>query len=338
MKKLLVVFLCTFLFSGCIKTEKAEYDLSILVFITGVISGSPTYELMVEGALEFAKLHPSVNIKVYESGYNQSDWEKHLTEMVSQGDYDIVLGSNPSLPEICTNVGRLFPEQKFIILDSHLEGNPQIRTYLYNQYEQAFFLGYLAGLISTSSMSNTNNLKRLGFLAAQEYPLLNRAIIPGFIDGARLADPGLELDRRIIGSWADVSKAAELTSAMIDSGADVFTAIAGGASQGMIRTAVDRNAYIVWFNTNAYNLAPGIIVGCGILETKKLVIEALDKALLGELEYGISKTIGIKEGYINFIHDDPGFKDHLPLDIQNRFLEFLEDMRSGKIEYTVPKI
>jgi simple sugar transport system substrate-binding protein len=348
MKKTLTVFmlLCVFSALGCVKKPLLSQsrgardgrNLSVLVFITGVTAGSPAYELMADGAMEFAEANPNVDVKIYEAGINQAEWEQQLGEMVSGGGYDIVLGSNPSLPELCANVGKMFPDQKFIIVDAQYEGNPQIRTYFYNQYEQSLFLGYLAGLVTTSSMPRANQQKRIGFIAAQEYPLLTKQIVPGFLDGARLADPGIELERRIVGSWADANKAAELASAMMDSGVDVFTAIAGGASRGMIKTAVERGAYIVSYNTNEYRLAEGIIVGCGIMEQKKLVKEILAGALAGEIQYGISQTIGIKEGYLGFIYDDPGYRESLPQDIRQKFETFLEDLFAGRISYTVPPL
>jgi simple sugar transport system substrate-binding protein len=340
MKKALFFFvaLCLFFAFGCEKKAKPQGGLSVLVFITGVVAGSPTYELMAEGALEFARDNGNVSVKIYEAGFNQAEWESQLAEMVSTGQYDIVLGSNPSLPQLCENVGKLFPDQKFIIADAQYEGNPQIRTYLYNQYEQSLFLGYLAGLVTTSSMPRANAQKRIGFIAAQEYPLLTRQIIPGFLDGARLADPEIQLDRRVIGSWADANKAAELASAMMDSGVDVFTSIAGGASRGMIKTAIERGAYVVSFNTNEYQLAPGLVVGCGIMEQKKLVMEILEKALLNEIQYGVSQTVGIKDGYLGFVKDDPAYAENLPAGIRQKFESFLDDLAAGKISYAVPSL
>jgi simple sugar transport system substrate-binding protein len=341
MKRSLAIFLLLFVFLtiGCTKkTERqTEKDFSALVFITGVIAGSPTYELMAEGALEFERNNQKVSVKIYEAGVNQAEWEQQLEEMVSSGDYDVVLGSNPSLPEICANIAKKFPNQKFIIADAQYEGHPQIKTYLYNQYEQSLFLGYLAGLITTSSMPHANSQKRIGFIAAQEYPLLTRQMVPGFLEGARLVDHEIELDRRIVGSWVDAAKASELTAAMIDSGVDVFTAIAGGAAQGMIRTAAERGAYIVWYNNDAYNLAPGIIAGCGIMEQKKLVMEILSGVIADEIQYGVPETLGVKEGYLAFLFDNPSYRG-LPSAIREKFETFMDDFRAGRINYTVPPL
>ncbi|MDR3193508.1 MAG: BMP family ABC transporter substrate-binding protein, partial [Treponema sp.] len=152
---------------------KSPSSLSVLVYITGMVAGSPSYETLARGAESFAQSHGNVTVKVYEAGFNQAEWEEQLTSLVAGGGYDIVLGSNPSLPEICESVGKKFPNQKFIITDAEYSGNPQISTYLYNQYEQSLYLGYLAGLVTTSSLPKANGARKIGFIAAQEYPLLN---------------------------------------------------------------------------------------------------------------------------------------------------------------------
>ncbi|MCL2266676.1 MAG: BMP family ABC transporter substrate-binding protein [Treponema sp.] len=329
MKKLLLLLLVPLiLFSGCLKNSGSQSrgTLNVLVFVTGVTAGSPTYEMMAEGALEYASLNPLVNVKVYEAGMNQAGWEQQLAEMISGGQYDIVIGSNPSLPEICANLTPLFPNQKFIITDADYAGNPNIRTYKYNQYEQSLFLGYLAGLITSSSMPFANNEKKIGFIAAQEFPQLTLEMVPGFIEGAKRADPDIELDFRVIGSWADANKAAELASAMMNSGVDVFTSIAGGAAQGLLKTASERNAYVVWYNINAYDMAPGIIAGCGVMEQKKLIMEILDDVIAEKIQYGVSQVMGVKEGYLRFIFDDPAYYN-LPADIRQKLETFIANMQ-----------
>ena len=338
----IIIILSLFLVlqTGCKErkiTDGKAKDISVLVYVTGVTAGSPPYEMLAQGTQEFADEHGNLNVKVYEAGFNQAEWEEQLRSLVAGGEYDLVLGSNPSLPEICASVGKDFPSQKFIITDAYYEGNPQISTWLYNQYEQSLFLGYLAGLITVSDMPYANASRRIGFIAAQEYPLLSRNMVPGFLDGARQVDPAIQLDFRVIGNWYDANKAADLASSMIDAGADVFTSIAGGAAQGLIRAIKDKGAYSVCFNTSEYAQAPGFIVGCGRMEQKKLVKEILSNYIDGKIQYGTAQVVGVKEGYLNFI-DNPGFRDYVPADIQAKFLAFMDGLRAGKIEYTVPPL
>ncbi|MDR2159393.1 MAG: BMP family ABC transporter substrate-binding protein [Treponema sp.] len=328
-----------FLFGSCTgkETAGAPSSLSVLVYVTGVIAESPTYELLAAGAEHFARNHEGVRVKVYEAGFNQAEWEEQLTSLVAGGEYDLVLGSNPSLPEICANVGEKFPRQKFIITDAEYGGNPQIATWLYNQYEQSLYLGYLAGLITVSGMEHANPVKKIGFIAAQEYPLLNRQILPGFLEGARRADPEITMDFRVIGNWFDASKAAELASGMIAAGVDVFGSIAGGAAQGILRAAGEEGAYVVVHNISAYGLAPGVIAGCGVMEQKKLVEEILAAALAGTVEYGAAKTVGVREGYLDFAADDSGYRELVPEDIRRKLGALIDDMRTGRIAGTAPQ-
>ena len=313
-------------------------SLSVLVYITGVMAGSPPYTALAEGAQEFAADRDTVTVKIYEAGFNQAEWEEQLTSLVATGEYDIVLGSNPSLPEICERVGAKFPKQKFIITDAFYEGNDQIRTYLYNQYEQSLFLGYLAGLVTTSSMQYANSALKVGFIAAQEYPLLNRHMVPGFLEGARMVNPAIELDFRIVGNWFDANKAADLASSMRSAGVDVFASIAGGAAQGLFKVAQEQGAYIVFHNTNEYNAAPGRVVGCGSMEQKKLVKEILADVMAGDVTYGEASIVGVREGYIGFFYDDPAYTQNLPADIRQKFEAFMERVASGAIDYTLPPL
>ena len=319
--------------------SKQEGDaVSVLVFIPGMLAGSPPYEMMAQGAQEFAAENAGVNVRVYEGNFNQAQWEEQLMSMVAEGGFDLVLTTNPALPEIAASVGSAFPSQKFVITDAQFSGNPQIMTYMFNQYEQALFLGYLAGLVTTSDMPHANPEKRIGFVAAQEYPLLTKHIVPGFLDGARRVDPEIELDFRVIGNWFDAGSAADLTLGMINNGVDVVSAIAGGAEQGIVQAIKDKGAYAVFFNTGKYDDAPGLIVGSGIMRQKELTKEILGDFLAGNVEFGTSKTVGVKEGYVDFDLDDPGFRDHVPGDIQQRFTAFMDDFRSGRIDFTVPPL
>jgi simple sugar transport system substrate-binding protein len=118
----------------------------------------------------------------------------------------------------------------------------------------------------------------------------------------------------------------------------VFTSIAGGAAQGLIRAIKEQNAYAVSFNTNEYSQAPGLIVGCGIMQQKKLVKEILADVLAGKMQYGTTMTVGVKEGYLDFIFDDPGYRNYLPAELQKQFEAFMDDLRAGRVNYTVPPL
>lgn len=318
------------LFAGGKAENEGASGFSVLVYVTGVVSGSPSYELMAQGAADFEAAHPEAEVKVYEAGYNQAEWEGQLEDLVSSGDYDLVLSSNPAMPEICARVARRFPSSRFIITDAELEGDPHIRTYLFNQYEQSYILGYLAGLATTSSMERANPAKKIGFIAAQEYPMLTRHIIPGLLDGARRADPDIELDCRVIGNWYDAQKCAELASAMASSGCDVIASIAGGADAGLFTEARKTGFYIVHHNIDAYDRAPGLVLGCGRMGQRELVASVLEEALEGRTAWGEATLVSVADGWMDFIDGSPLYGGGLSPEVREPFEAFLSEVRSGK--------
>jgi ABC-type glycerol-3-phosphate transport system substrate-binding protein len=83
MKNNIILFLlvCTIFLPCCKPKEQpssptqVEHNkpFSVLVYITGIVAGSPYYEMLVAGAQEFADAHNNVSIKIYEAGFNQAE-------------------------------------------------------------------------------------------------------------------------------------------------------------------------------------------------------------------------------------------------------------------------
>ncbi|NCD04874.1 MAG: BMP family ABC transporter substrate-binding protein [Spirochaetia bacterium] len=337
MKKLSLLFLFIFLTifplsaSGNKEEVTTKKDFSILVFISGNLAGSPPYQKLNDGAIEFSKKHENIKIKTYEAGFNQAEWESQLTSLVATNLYDIVLTTNPSLSEICDKISKKFPNQKFLITDAYFEGNPNIATFEFNQYQQSYILGRLAAMISRSNLKGIRNTNKLGFVLSQEYPLITEQILPGYLDGAHSIDPAFTLDKRIIGNWYDADKASELTSSIINNGSDVIATISGSASIGVINSAKENNAYIVFHNDNIYNQAPGVVLGCGAMNQDKLALKILDDAYNNKINWGQAEVESIDSGFIDFYSEDPIFIDNLPQSIRLDFISWLNDFRNGII-------
>ena len=121
----------TLFFSSCSqKKAKDNSDSnkipSIAVFIPGIIADSPTYAHVVQGVQEAVKEkggNKVADLYIMEAGTNQSEWSNKLTALAAGGQYDLIVSSNPSLPELASPIAIQFPEQKFIFLDAALPGN-----------------------------------------------------------------------------------------------------------------------------------------------------------------------------------------------------------------------
>jgi simple sugar transport system substrate-binding protein len=316
----------------------AAGPVSIAVFVPGVAAGSPLYEQLVSGAQKAAGEYPNLTLKVVEAGFNQAEWQEKMTSLAATGIYTYILTSNMSMPQICADVGKSFPRQKFIVMDSYLSGNPQIYTLMYNQVEQGYLAGYLAGLVTMSRMKGVTPQLKVGAIVAQEYPALAREIVPGFTQGFTAVDPRITLDYRVIGNWYDATKAADLANSMMDGGVDVLLPIAGGAGQGVIKAAQERGRYVVCFDANVYAIAPGTIVGCATLDQNRAVYETLKKVLQGTLAFGKADIVDARSGFVDFADNDPLYTRSVSADVRARMADLVKKFRSGAMTLAVPQM
>ena len=314
----------------------ADDGYTIAVFVPGVVAGSPTYEMLVTGVQRGAEERPGASVKVVEGGFNQGDWEGTVTALASSKEYDLIISSNPALPEICDKVSSQFPDQHFLVLDGYIETNERIHTVLYNQMEQAYLIGHMGGLVTTSTMPGANKDLKAGLIAGMEYPIMNRVIRVGFELGLKSVHEDISLDFRVVGNWYDAAKGAELAAGMFDSGTDVILTIAGGANQGVISEARKRGKYVLWFDSNGYSEAPGVVVGSSALNQEQMAYEKTLLAIDGSLAYGTSEIVGVKDGYVQFVEDDSHYTESVPGDIRSAQHALVQSMLDGKIEFTMP--
>jgi simple sugar transport system substrate-binding protein len=328
-----------FFFSACtnknpFKTEQNEQNTKTIgVFVPGITTGSPVYEMLARGVLAAAERYNTeagteqAQVTVIEGGYNQAEWENKITAMTASGSYDLIVSSNPSLPDIVSRVSAQFPNQHFLLLDGELEGNPRIHTLRYNQREQAYMAGYIAALETEAN----GGVRRVGLVAAQEYPVMTNTILPGYLEGARAVHPGYEVDFRIVGNWYDAAKAAELSTDMIRSGIRVLLCIAGGANEGVVNTASQRNARVVWFDTNGYNIRPGTVIGSSVLYQDLAAYNLALRFLSGELPFGTAEIVGVNDGYVDFVEDDPVYIESVHEEVRRKQAAMIARIRSGEL-------
>ncbi len=332
MKKIVLfpIIFAAFLSLGFAKAKKAT-KTSVAVFVPGIIDDSPTYNMLVQGvkaAVEEKNQGLSkkekIDLFVMEAGTNQAEWGPKLTALSAEQKYDVIISSNPSLPDLVEPILKTFPKQKFILMDATKEGNQNIHTVCYNQYEQSYITGYIGGLMSKSH--------KLALIAAQEYPVMNNILYPYFEKGAKAANAASTVDFRIVGNWYDATKGAELADAVAKKGVDVILPICGGAAQGVITSAVNNKIYVTWFDDNGFAKAPGTIISSSVMEQKKMSYNVTKEFLEGKTPWATAKMVGIKEGFVDFVQDDPNYIKTVPEDVRKKMADLLADIRSGKTE------
>ncbi len=321
----------TVLFSGC-SGKKESNALSIAVFVPGIMADSPTYANLAKGVqvgideYNASITDESKKAKVYimEAGTNQAEWSTKLTALAADGSYGAIISSNPSIPELAQEIVKQFPEQKFVLLDGALDGNQNIACISYDQKEQTYLSGYISGLLSKSH--------KVAVVAAQEYPVMNNILYPYYALGASDAVAGTTCDFRVVGNWYDGTKGAEITDALAQAGVDVIMPICGGAAQGVISSAKENGILLSFIDENSFAKAPGTVISSCSTEQALASKEATLAYLNGKTEWGKTKTVGIKEGYIKFIQDDPLYVSNVPEEVRNTMSSLVKQLTDGSKE------
>lgn len=331
MKKLTLILLSiiTILSFGCSKKTN-NTSKSIAVFVPGICDDSPVYAMLVKGVTEAVDEYNAgksddakATLFVMEVGTNQAEWGAKLLALTAEQKYDVIISSNPSLPDLVEPILQQFPNQKYILLDATKEGNNNIHTVCYNQYEQSYITGYIGGLMSKSN--------KLALIAAQEYPVMNNVIYPYFEKGAKAANSNSTVDFRIVGNWYDATKGAEIADAVYKNGVDVILPICGGASQGVIKSAVNNGIYVTWFDDNGFEKAPGTIISSSVMKQKEMSYMVTKEFIDGKTPWGTANMVGIKEGFVDFVQDNPLYISTIPEDVRNTMAKLVSDIKNGAV-------
>ncbi len=340
--------LLVFCVTSCKKENTTKKAESIAVYVPGVMSGSPVYEMLASGVQKsveqynanVANQNEKVSVTIIEAGTNQAEWGNKITAVAATGEYTMIISSNPSLPELIEPLTVQFPSVKFLVLDAFLEGNDHMATVRYNQREQAYMAGYAAGLVTvadSADMPFANEAKKVALIAAQEYPVMNNIIYPSFAEGAHAVDPEIQVDFKVVGNWYDASKGAELARACYDEGVDVILPICGGAAQGVIAAAQELGFYVTWFDDNGFAKAPGHVISSATLEQERMAMEVTSEYLAGKTVMGTAKTVGMKEGYVRFVNDDPLYESSVAESVRAKLDAEYNRIMEGKLLLPAPK-
>ncbi len=324
-----------FIFTSCTQSVQKKAP-RIGVFVPGIIADSPTYANLVLGVQEAIEEYNKdiseeslkASCDVMEVGTNQSEWATKLTAITASGDYDVIVSSNESLPEIAAPLTQKFPKQKYILMHGNLSGNNNIYCVNYDQREQVYLTGYLASLMSSNH--------KTALIAAQEYPVMNNVLYPYFARGALDAVDGTTCEFRVVGNWYDASKGAEIADALYAMGVDVILPICGGASQGVIASAIEHGMFLAYIDENSFVKAPGTVISSCATEQAKATKEAVLDYLNGKIAWGTTLSVGLKEGYIDFIQDDPLYIKTVPEEARKKISALIDSLKNGTI--SVPQL
>ncbi len=259
---------------------------------------------------------------VYSEGmFVVDDAAAAIRDYASQG-FDLVIAHGSQYGSSLQEIAPDFPKTAFAwgtTVDTF--GQPNIFAYE-ARAEQG---GYVNGVMA-ASLSKSGVIGVVGPIETGDAKLY----IDGFKMGAEATNPDVTVNINYIGSFSDVSLAAEAANTHIAAGADV---LAGTAQMvvGAIGVAKDNGA--LWFGTQSSqtSLAPDIVVANQVYHWEvilKDMIDLIQKGTYGGKSYAITLANGGLE-----IEYNPKFD--LPADVKALADKTIQDIIDGTIKIDV---
>jgi len=138
----------------------------------------------------------------------------------AEADYDFIIGWGYEFLDAANKVASEYPDIPFLVTCAPHPGSAGYAPNLASMYYTEEEGGYLAGVLAASLTES----KKIGFVSGTDIPCVAKTL-NGYRLGAYHVDPEIEVNWAYLGSWADVAKERELTTALIDLGSDVIFAL-----------------------------------------------------------------------------------------------------------------
>ncbi len=276
----------------------AENPMKVALVVHGNLGDKSFFDSAAAG-MEKAKAELPVEVTIIEAGLDRGRWEPALADAADQG-FNVVIAGTWEMNGFMQALSPEYPETKFILFDDTPDFTggafPNILAITYRTSTAAYLAGYAAARISKTGKLGT-------ILGVEGATVVEFAV--GYTQGAKAANPAVEVTQAVAGSFGDPAKGKELALAQFAQGVDIVFPIAGGTGIGALQAARDEGKLAVGVDSDqAAIFAPTDPAQAAVIFTsvEKKVGESLFTALKGTLDgstvYGQTLLLGLADGAV----------------------------------------
>lgn len=334
---LAVMLFCT-IFTGCGNAQSetsaadGEKPIRIALMLNGELGDFAFFDSAANG-MQMCIDEYGVDAKVFEAGFDHTNWKSTLYDLASEGDWDLIITGTFDMLEIVEEVAKEYPDQKFIHYDAGLDystgeyDNVYSVDYRYNK--GSFLAGYVAAAIS-----ETGNI---GMIPAMSIPACNDFAL-GYVAGARYKNPDIKVQLKYTDDFNDSAKGKELALMMYNNGADIIANGASISGLGIFDAAKETKMLAIGSDADQSALYetvdPEKAATIFTSVTKRIdrsLYRAVGMYLDGTLPFGSNESLGIEDGCIELIVNDH-FKEIVPESIQKEVEDVTAKVVNNEIE------
>ena len=293
-----------------------------------------------EGSMRVQKeLGDKFEVNVVEMGEDTTKWQAAFYDAADSGA-DIIVGTGYQNKENFETIPQEYPDTKFILFDQDVDysvgdlGN--VLTVLFDANQSGFLAGAVASYYTVGENA-ANTDKTIGFVGGTESTTINNFLV-GYAEGAKYVDPEAKILTAFVGDYNDTAKAKDLANAQISEGADIVFQVAGGAGNGVIEAAAEKDGVMaIGVDSDQYETLAGSNLQASVITSS---LKRLDNALFkicsdyvadpAKVPFGTTANYGLENDAVGIV-----FNDNLTKSIGEenvaKVKEILTKIQSGEI-------
>ncbi|WP_439664557.1 BMP family lipoprotein [Lentzea sp. HUAS TT2] len=197
---------------------------------------------------------------------DESAKQTRLRQLASEG-FSPIIGVGFAYAESMKLVAAEFPNVKFGLVDSAVDGAANVTPLVFAEQEGSFLAGVIAAYQSKKC--------HVGFVGGVEIPLIQK-FEAGYVQGAKAAAPKIQVEKKYITpagdftGFQDAPKGQEAAKGQIDKGADVIYQAAGASGKGIFSAAKQGGVLAIGVDSDQYNQAT-------VADTKDVIVSSMLK-------------------------------------------------------------
>lgn len=288
------------------------------------------------------ELGDKYEINVVEMGDDTTKWQAAFYDAADSGA-DIIVGTGFQNKENFETIPLEYPDTKFILFDQDLDFSSGELTNTLGVLFDSNQSGFLAGAVAayyTSSENAANTDKTIGFVGGVESTTVSNFLV-GYAEGAKYVDPDINILTAYVGDYMDTAKAKDLANAQISEGADIIFQVAGGAGNGVIEAAAEKDGVMaIGVDSDQYKALEGSNLQSAVITSS---LKRLDNALFNickayaedpsSVPFGENVTYGLAEDAVGIVFND-NLTNSIGQENVDNVQEILGKIQSGEIEVT----
>lgn len=237
-------------------------------------------------------------------------------------DYDIIILTDAGQTPAWFEVAPEYPDIWFIMTTfaEQLPDAERVAAWSFDAFAHGAAAGVTAALLSETNV--------IGVVSGVPIEVL-LVIASGYIEGAKVIKPDIEVLDAWTGDWMDVAKHKELTEVELAKGADVIFCMSASGVKGILEATTAAGVYTVGQMGDIYPLGPETVVTTVAWDTARNYGEIAEQFLAGTLERKITVT-----GLDGFILCD--FHGMVPAQTEAEIRETFRKLQTGEI--VVPRV